>query len=53
MRRVSSAAIPAFSEQPRSQEMIAELYPMMVIAAMSLFAVALLTVSVTDQLSSR
>ena len=33
--------------------MIAEIYPMMVIAAMSLFAGALLGVSVTDQLSNR
>ena len=50
---MSPAAILAFSEKPRSQKMIAELYPMMVVAAMSLFAVALLAVSVTDQLSNR
>lgn len=48
--RINGNAGPRFPEETR---MIAEFYPAMVIAAIGLFSLALLGVSISDQLSHR
>lgn len=48
--RINGNAGPRFPEETR---MIAEFYPAMVIAAIGLFSLALLGVSISDQLSRR
>lgn len=53
MRGKATGARNGFSIDMRRKPVIAEVYPTMVIVAMSLFAIVLLGVSVSDQLSKR